>query len=204
MGAACERWGPTSSRGGSGGTSRIWASASPSFSAPGAPGRRASRSPAPQQADILGNYAHFLWRVRKNPEKAEEFYQRAIEADAKNADNIGNYAGMLLAIGRQTDGLSMLDRALDAPDARLMTRVECWFYALVHRASERRGEVLAQLKQLIAGEGARSPGWDFSGNVERARSDGHPDVAWLALLADVISEQADPAVLQAWPAWAAA
>jgi hypothetical protein len=39
-------------------------------------------------------------------------------------------------------------------------------------------------------------------HVERARSDGHPDVAWLALLADVISKNADPAVLQAWPAWA--
>jgi tetratricopeptide (TPR) repeat protein len=158
----------------------------------------------PTSAPLLGNYALFLSNVRKDAEKAEAFYQRAIEADPKNANNIGNYAGMLLAIGRQTEGLSMLDRALDAADAQLMTRVECWFYALAHGASEQRGEALAQLKQLIAREGARSPGWNLSGNVERARSDGHPDVAWLALLADVISKNADPAVLQAWPAWAAA
>jgi hypothetical protein len=86
----------------------------------------------------------------------------------------------------------------------LAVRVECWFYALAHRAPEQRGEALAQLKRLIVNEGARSPGWDLSANVARARSDGHPDVAWLALLADVISEKAEPAILDAWPAWMAA
>ncbi len=108
---------------------------------------------------------------------------------------------MLLAIGRQTDGLFLLDRALNVPDAQLAQRAECWFYALAHRAPEQRGEAFAQLKRLIIGEAARSPGWDLSGNVKRAQSDGHPDAAWLALLADVISEKAEPAVLNAWPAW---
>lgn len=40
--------------------------------------------------------------------------------------------------------------------------------------------------------------------VARARSEGHPDAAWLGLLADVIGEKATPAVLDAWPAWTAA
>ena len=93
---------------------------------------------------------------------------------------------------------------LDVPDTQPALRVECWFYALAHRAPERRGEALAQLKRLIVNEGARSPGWDLSGNVERARIEGHPDAAWLGLLADVIGEKATPAVLDAWPAWTAA
>jgi tetratricopeptide (TPR) repeat protein/Mrp family chromosome partitioning ATPase len=158
----------------------------------------------PKSAINLGNYANFLNNIRKDPDKAEELYKRAIKADPKNTNHLGNYAGMLLATGRQTGGLSMLDRAFDAPAGSPALRAECWFYALAHRPPERRGEALAQLKRLVVAEGARSPGWDFSGNVERARSDGHPDAVWLALLADVISEKAEPAVLDAWPAWAAA
>jgi tetratricopeptide (TPR) repeat protein/Mrp family chromosome partitioning ATPase len=158
----------------------------------------------PKHANNLGNYAAFLSNVRKDADAAEELFKRAIEADPRHAHSLGNYAGMLLAIGRHTDGLLMLDRALDAPDIQVDARVECWFYAFAHRPSERRGEALTHLKRLIVGEGARSPGWDLSGNVERARSDGHSDAAWLALLADVISEKADPALLDAWPAWAAA
>lgn len=150
------------------------------------------------------SYANFLWHIRQDFNKAEELYKREIEANPMNANNLGNYAGMLLAIGRQSDGLSVLDRALSAPDSALAVRVECCFYALAHRAAEQRGEALSQLKRLIITEGARSPGWDLSGNVERARSDGHPDAAWLTTLADVINEKSDPIVLDAWPAWAAA
>ena len=158
----------------------------------------------PKHANNLGNYANFLWHIRKDFDKAEELYKRAIEADPKRVNNLGNYAGMLLALGRHTDGLSLLERALDVPDSTLAGRAECWFYALAHRAPEQRGEALAQLKRLIGGEGARSPSWDLSGNVDRARSDGHPDAAWLSLLADVINEKAEPAALNAWPAWMAA
>lgn len=158
----------------------------------------------PNHANNLGNYARFLSNIRKNFDEAEELYKRALEADPKHPYVLGNYAGMLLATGRQLDGLSMLDRAIDVPNSPLPQRAECWFYALAHRAPERRDEALAQLKRLIVSEGARSPGWDLSGNVERARSDGHPDAAWLALLADVIGEKAEPSVLDAWPAWVAA
>jgi tetratricopeptide (TPR) repeat protein/CO dehydrogenase nickel-insertion accessory protein CooC1 len=158
----------------------------------------------PRQAITLGGYALFLSRIRKDHNKSEEFHKRAIEADPKHANNLGNYAGLLLAISRQTEGLAMLDRALDAPDPSSAQRAECWFYALAHRPPEQRGAAHAHLKRLVTVDGARSPGWDLSGNVERARSEGHPDAAWLALLADVISEKAEPSVLEAWPAWAAA
>jgi Tfp pilus assembly protein PilF/cellulose biosynthesis protein BcsQ len=158
----------------------------------------------PKHAVNLGDYANFLWGTRKDADRALELYRRAIEADPKHANNLGNYAGLLLGMGRQTEGLAMLDRALDAPSPAPDLRVECWFYAFAHRPPERRGEALAQLKRLTVAEGARSPGWDLSHNVERAHSEGHPDAAWLALLADVITKNADAAQLDAWPAWAAA
>ena len=34
-------------------------------------------------------------------------------------------------------------------------------------------------------------------------ANGHPDAAWLALLADVIGKKAEPSVLDAWLAWVA-
>lgn len=159
---------------------------------------------APKHVLALGAYANFLSNDRKDFDKAEELYKRALEGAPKHANILGNYAGMLLAIGRKTDGLSLLDRAIDAPGSPPAQRTECWFYALAHRAPEQRSEALAQLKRLIVTKGARSPGWDLSAHVERAQSDGHPDAAWLALLADVISEKAESAVLEAWPAWVAA
>jgi len=152
---------------------------------------------------ILAQF-YALYLIQMDRDKAAEFYKRAIEVGSKDDRDVGKDAGTLLALGRRASGLAMLDRAIDLSDAPLSQRVECWFYAFAHRAPERRGEALAQLKHLIVKEGARSSGWDFSGNVERARSDGHPDAEWLSLLADVISKNTDPAVLQDWPAWAAA
>ena len=36
----------------------------------------------------LGNYANFLCDQRQDYDKAEEYYQRAIEADPKHANNL--------------------------------------------------------------------------------------------------------------------
>jgi hypothetical protein len=77
---------------------------------------------------------------------------------------------------------------------------ECWFYALAHRPAERQLDALANLKRVLM-EGARSPGWDLSQNIERARQDGHPDVEWLEKLAKVIAEGADISILDGWEKW---
>ena len=37
--------------------------------------------------------------------------------------------------------------------------------------------------------GARSEGWDFSGNIAQAEKDGHPNIALLRTLADTITQQ---------------
>jgi hypothetical protein len=64
----------------------------------------------------------------------------------------------------------------------------------------RRAGALNALRHLIE-EGGRTDDWDFSINIERAKKDGHPDIAWLPKLAGVINDQEDPAVLDAWKAW---
>lgn len=153
------------------------------------------------EGDALNHMArsHYL---NKDPETAEALYERAIELDPTFC---GNYAGMLLAVGRQADGLALLDRAMSLPrDVPPPLLLRSWFYAFAHRAPPLRREALAQLKRLIVIEKARASWWNFSGNIERAQSDGHPDATWLPLLGDVIAKRAEPSVLDAWPAWAAA
>ena len=154
----------------------------------------------PNNAIILGSYAILLGIVRKDYDGAEERYRRALAADPNNAINLGNYAGLLLARGKREEGLEALDRALRLPALQPDLAAECWFYALAHRPAGDRAKALKALKRLIQ-EGARSPGWDLTPHVERARQEKHPDIAWLENLAAVISEGAGVGVLNGWADW---
>jgi Tfp pilus assembly protein PilF len=155
----------------------------------------------PKDATILGNYATFLYKIRKDHDRAEEYYRRAIESDPKDPNTKANYSGFLLAQGRK-EGLPLLEAVLPELETSGRTDLpaECWFYAFAHRPADMRGEALTNLKKTLV-EGARSPGWDFSANIARAREENHPDAEWLEKLAAVISEGADIASLAAWPAW---
>lgn len=52
---------------------------------------------------LLGNYALFLSSVRKEPDRAEEFFERAIEADPERANAVGNYANFLSDVRKDAD-----------------------------------------------------------------------------------------------------
>lgn len=156
----------------------------------------------PDSAPLKGNYAIFLEVTRKDYDRAEKYYEKAVEADSNDADYLGNYAGMLLATGRARGGAEMLGRAMALlPEVGNPTlTAECWFYVLAHLPSERHTEAIRQLKHALM-EGARSPGWDLSANVARAREDGHPYADWLEKLASVISDGADISILDEWLEW---
>jgi tetratricopeptide (TPR) repeat protein len=157
----------------------------------------------PKHANAFGSYANFLKKIRKDHDPAEAIYRRAIENDLENTNNLANYAGFLLALGRNPEGLALLDRALQADPAGA-TEVECWFYVYAHGPANRRREALAALRRLLIVEGVRSPGWDLSANVSRAVEEKHPESEWLARLATVVNGEAEPSVLAPWIAWNAA
>ena len=48
----------------------------------------------PKSAYVLGSYALY-WEDQHEMDEAEKYYQRAIEADSKDAKNLGNYANFL-------------------------------------------------------------------------------------------------------------
>jgi Tfp pilus assembly protein PilF len=158
----------------------------------------------PNHANNLGNYASFLHDIRKDYDRAEEYFKRAINADPKHANNLGNYAGFLFARGRDGEGLAMLERC-EAENPKPVLLMECRFYRLCRAATsdEERAELLRLIKQMIT-DGVRSPHFDLSANVERARIDNVPAVDLLAALAKVIADEQPAETLDPFPDWAAA
>ncbi len=151
----------------------------------------------------LANYAVFSQSVRKDYEKAQHLYERALECGSRNTNALGNYAGLMLGLGRTVVGLSALNQVisrLSSVPSGTGLEAEVWFYAYAHRPAEERQAALQKLKALLTG-GLRSPGWDLTLNVERARLDGHLESEWLQVLADVITKDEDIAKLDDWPAW---
>jgi hypothetical protein len=70
----------------------------------------------------------------------------------------------------------------------------------VHRPPEQQAEALGQLKTILSA-GGRSPGWDLSPHLARARESGRTDLPWLDKLAAVISDGANLATLNGWEDW---
>ena len=46
----------------------------------------------PKDANNLGNYANFLCDQRKDYDRAEEYYRRALQIDPNHINNLKNYA----------------------------------------------------------------------------------------------------------------
>lgn len=156
----------------------------------------------PSHAPALRNYAVFLQNARKDYLTAEEYYRRALAAQPNRLTTLGNYAGFLLGQGRRREGLATLRRVLKDPglSAEPTLATECWFYALAHGPVRGRMEALRNLKRLLRA-GARSPRWDLTLNIARARDERHPYVDWLEKVAAVIADEADIQTLEKWKRW---
>ena len=152
-------------------------------------------------ANNLGNYALFLQRVRDDMDGAETYYKRAIEAAPNHANNISNYAGFLLSLGRSSVGFKRVDHALSIAGDNKVQMLECQFYRFAHGPDpDSRRAALAEVKGMIDG-GVRSAGFSLSINVERAREDGHPEFDLVEQLAKVIIDEANASSLKVFPAW---
>ena len=153
---------------------------------------------------LLGNYANFLKNIRKDYDRAEGYYQKALEADPQHANNLGNYAGFLLGMGEKEKGLEYLTKTFTLINKTEQDQeplsLELWFYAYSHQIIKSINESLLEIKELIKKE-VRSPGWDFSMNIKKAIEQNHPDNAWLQKLSDVINDITDRTILNSWEKW---
>jgi Tfp pilus assembly protein PilF len=161
----------------------------------------------PNHANNLGNYASFRWQERKDPEGAEVLYKRALEADPNHADNLGNCGWFYLTIGRVTEGMELVNRALtilsDAASPEAID-AECWMYVFCCGEAKHQLPALKQLRVLIEVHSISTDEWDFSGVIRQADTMGHPEASWLPILAEVLGGRQPSTALDDWPAWRAA
>ena len=87
--------------------------------------------------------------------------------------------------------------ALEPPQPEL--NLELLFYALTHDP-ESYPNCIEQIKTLIS-NGARSPGWDLSRHVGFAKEQNSAQAELLADLAEVITNGADPVILNQHRSW---
>jgi len=156
----------------------------------------------PKNAQVVGSYALFLQNQRNDLSGAEEFYKRAIEVDPKHANTLANYAAFLLSQGQREAGLEFLTRAEHVSADQTALLAELAFYRFAHDKNG-QPEKLRVLKELLQ-TGARSPGWSFDRNIERAERDGHPNPPLLRAIAKVINDEATLDSLDAFPEWRSA
>ncbi|MBJ7417771.1 MAG: tetratricopeptide repeat protein [Niveispirillum sp.] len=156
----------------------------------------------PNYSVHLGNFATFLDHIQKKHEEAENYYRRAVKADPSNPNIMGNLARLLFATGRSDEAIALLDQATASVRAETDSAVllELLFYRLAH---DHRIEPTVALREVRARllAGHRSPGWDLTANVERAREDGHPFPDLLAAIAKVIADGEPLSSLDSFPEW---
>jgi hypothetical protein len=96
----------------------------------------------------------------------------------------GCYAELLLASGRISEALPFLEQAEKYAVGEDL-HLKLHFYRLAHFPDG--AEASRQAIHGLLAQGARSPGWDFSRNIDRAELDGCAYVGELRELAKKIS-----------------
>lgn len=137
----------------------------------------------------------------ENDELCEIAFARLATAFPDDVNILGNHAMFLFAQGKHSEGTEFLNRAFSSAGQFPVLLAELHFYAYAHLWQE-SPNALPFLKRLLQ-SGARSPNWPLDRNVAQAKSQGHPHPDLVAALAEVISNKAPIASLDAFPVWQA-
>lgn len=133
----------------------------------------------PNSPELLASYAGFLNDTRKDYDQAEPYYQRALEADPKKANTLGNNAGFILALKQQNKGWKFFNRSENLAEDPCL-KLELQFYTYAHHKDKQSRNNAFEAIKLALFDDIRSPNFDLSANVERAIADGHPEPKFLA------------------------
>lgn len=154
----------------------------------------------PDSPGILGNYANFLQKQNRT-EEAEEHYTHALKADQEHAINLGNYIEFLFLQDRAPEGEAPIEKLKGIKGTEKDASLLCVnFVALALHPKRANKDTLLQIKDAILA-GHRRTSWNFEEVIEKARQDGHPDIALLSDLADVINEKQEPSILEEYEVW---
>jgi tetratricopeptide (TPR) repeat protein len=156
----------------------------------------------PKNALFLSSYAIFLCLDLHDFSQAESYFRRAMEAAPDAPQYVINYAALSLSQGQKDEGRVLLTKAATMSNLTEVQQVGIAFHHCIHFADAEPAP-LGHLKALLT-QGLRATNWTFVLNIERARQDGHPNVALLEALQSVITDESDLASLNAFPEWQAA
>ena len=160
---------------------------------------RGSVESAPNVAQVSSNYAIFLCQARGNYESAEAYFAKAVAIDENNPERVISYAAILLIQGKLEEGKQVLSRAAALPELPENAALAIAFHRYIHFPREKPAPLI-QVKKLLK-QGVTGPTWNFDLNIERARQDGHPNLALLNALAKVIAGERKISTLNNFPEW---
>ncbi|HYC82426.1 MAG TPA: CHAT domain-containing protein [Solirubrobacterales bacterium] len=144
---------------------------------------------APERA----KYAYNSWALTaaldfEDKDAAREILERGRAVAPEEPNLAVNLAWLLFEAGETEDAIRAAREALELSEDPAIA-VEGWFYLAVLGEPD-GGEARSQVERLLAG-GARSPGWDFSGILERARERDGADFGWAeATAAEIAAPEA--------------
>ena len=151
------------------------------------------------RAGTLERFAAFLREAKGDAEAIAQEFERAIEKSPRDAPSLARIARFLLAEGKRSDGLKVLNNAFDAawrvdPSNRpgpLM--LELWICRYAHD-QKRRDDSWRSALGLISNN-VRCDGAELHAMAEMAIAAGHPEPEKLRSLVAVAVDGADPNVL---------
>lgn len=139
----------------------------------------------PNDPTILGNIALVNTTYNLDLNKAELYFEKAINGDPNNPIKHVNYIQLLFLLNKKQKALQQTElvKRLSGLDEELL--LELHFYLYAH-STEHHNESSSILKQLIE-EGYSSSYKNFTPNVKKAISDNHPNKNQLLKFAGSIS-----------------
>ena len=107
---------------------------------------------------LLATIAIFLHNIRKEYDKADVYYKKAIELDPNRADYVGNYAKHLIVRGEAERANSLIQKAFELnQNENEDLNLELWFYRYAIFFDE-YNEAEKNIEDLL-NKGAQSVGW---------------------------------------------
>ncbi len=145
---------------------------------------------APDNADILGNYAIFLARRGRSKAEVQAAFERAIEADPNHPNNLSNYASAIIDLGHLDEAQRIFERALAVgPEDYRVSANYGSFLLESGRDTGRGNELLDRAAQLAGPNAARvSALWA----VSLWRSSAVDDARVEALFQEALASEAEP------------
>jgi tetratricopeptide (TPR) repeat protein len=145
----------------------------------------------PQSAELIFNYANFLWETLKDYDRAEEMYKRVLQIAPGDADNLGNYASFLWEIRKDYDRAEEIyTRALEL-DPNNANNLANYAQLLLARGRQAEGMEMLHRSELLGGrDGTRlevafyrlahdETGWQKElGNLRALLEQGARSVDW--------------------------